>query len=115
MKYIVDRIKVQQRKLGLTQHQLADKIGWDRSKVQRILNNRQDPSIEEFCDQLVKHISTDFNFHKISQEQNNSIKNLPEEIELNLNNDQGVETTIHIDIEGIVSLKIKGRMLTDAI
>lgn len=108
MNQIIDRIKFLQKKQGLTQHNLADSIGWDRSKVQRILNGKQNDSLPEFADLLSQKLKFDYEY---------LIKGNGEEMKemtFQLGNGEGVRTNITIDIEGIIQLTIKGRMVSDA-
>lgn len=108
MTQILDRFKYVLKNQKVTQHNLADSIGWDRSKVQRILNGRQPDSIHELLELAQSVI--DFDYEWVLKGNGDELQ----EMKFKVGAGEGVKAHITIDIEGIISLTIKGRMIADA-
>jgi len=51
-KDIINRLRFQQQKHGLSHADIASKIGWDRSKVQRIFFGKQSQHLNNLCLEL---------------------------------------------------------------
>ena len=51
-KDVINRLRFQQQKYGLSHADIASKIGWDRSKVQRVFFGKQSQHLNNLCLEL---------------------------------------------------------------